>query len=101
MWGSCFQEPRFLGAQHDAFDGELPQVADPPTHAELCVPPQVCPPAGGRTSTWLQEAQPGPAADGLSWEGGRKRGTVPVWERGEESSGSLLAIDSLHSLRTS
>lgn len=30
MWGSRFQEPRFLGAQHDGFDEELPQVADPP-----------------------------------------------------------------------
>ncbi|EDM07675.1 FXYD domain-containing ion transport regulator 1, isoform CRA_e, partial [Rattus norvegicus] len=78
---------------------EAPQEPDPFTYElgnptkrrELSAAPSaVCPPAGGRTSTWLQETQPGPAVDGRK-EGERlagwreARGKVPVWERGEES----------------
>uniref|UniRef100_A0A8D1FSW4 FXYD domain-containing ion transport regulator n=2 Tax=Sus scrofa TaxID=9823 RepID=A0A8D1FSW4_PIG len=73
----CFQEPlplSSLGAWREGLDlklqvGELHCLAPtfqrswgaPPDTRTLCVPPQVCPPAGGR-NTWRYGTQPGPAA---------------------------------------
>uniref|UniRef100_A0A8D0UNH1 Phospholemman n=1 Tax=Sus scrofa TaxID=9823 RepID=A0A8D0UNH1_PIG len=70
----CFQEPlplSSLGAWREGLDlklqvGELHCLAPtfqrswgaPPDTRTLCVPPQVCPPAGGR-NTWRYGTQPG------------------------------------------